>query len=105
MNWWILIRTLYSSEKIKKNEDIEKQFEKSRRYMQYLAEQGCAKPISIRNNISQITSKKAPGDKTTGLNSKSLLIPRDLEKLIRTGKNRQLDAQQLKIIRYTIYYN
>ena len=67
--------------------------------MQYLSEQGCAKPLSTHISNTQTTSKKGLTDKTTATHAKSILIPRDLEKIIRTGRNRQLDASQLKIIR------
>ena len=67
--------------------------------MQYLSEQGCAKPLSNQITNTPTTSKKGSNDKTIATNPKSVLIPRDLEKIIRTGRNCQLDASQLKIIR------
>lgn len=67
--------------------------------MQYLSEQGCAKPLSTQIINTQTTSKKGVTDKTTATHAKSILIPRDLEKIIRTARNRQLDASQLKIVR------
>ena len=96
-NWWILIRTLYSSEKLQKNESLEKEYERAKFYMQYLSDQGCAKPTLTHN--TQVNSKKGHGDKLLGTNTKSILIPRDLEKLIRTERNKQLDTTQLTAIR------
>ena len=96
-NWWTLVRTLYSSEKLQKNENLETECERAKRYMQYLSDQGCAKPILAHD--TQVISKKGPRDKSLDMNAKSILISRDLEKLIRTGRNRQLDTTQLTTIR------
>ena len=94
----MLIRSLKTFETIQNDNDFDKRFNKAKLYMQYLSDQGCAKPIS-QNSIAPTISKKGTGEKTTGMHAKSILIPRDLEKLIRTGDNRQLDMTQLKKIR------
>ena len=67
--------------------------------MLFLSDEGCAKPVQKTCDFNSNTgSKKALVDK--GSNVKSILIPRDLEKIIRSRKAPKLSTSQLQAIRY-----
>ena len=67
--------------------------------MMFLSDEGCAKPVQKPSDSnSNVVSKKAFVEK--GSNVKSILIPRDLEKIIRSKKSPKLNTSQLQAIRY-----
>ena len=95
--WRILLRALDASERLQNN-NFEEEFSSAKRYLLYLSDEGCAKPVAINDDTkTNPASKRGLGEK--GLNTKSMLIPRDLEKLIRMGRKPNLNTGQLKAIR------
>ena len=99
-NWKILLRSLKTSERLKADGPIssEIQFQEAKRYMLFLSDEGCANPGQKANDSNTNAASKKTVSK--GTNSKSILIPRDLEKIIRSRKTPKLNASQLQAIRY-----
>ena len=65
--------------------------------MQFLEDNGSAKPApSLDGSNTSLASKNA-GNKIS--NSKFMLIPRDLEKVVTAGRKQNLNTAELKIIR------
>ena len=78
------------------NSDFEKKYDITKQYLAYLLEEGCANPTAS-SIVGQTQLKKAAGDKVSY--KKPILIPRDLEKIIRSTNKTTLSTEQLGDIR------
>ena len=68
--------------------------------MVFLSNEGCAIPVKpTSDSITKQTTKKGLTEKASSNNTKSIMIPRDLEKDIRTGKRPNFNAIELQTIR------
>ena len=93
--WRILLRALDASQH-RLNSDFEKKYDITKQYLAYLLEEGCANPTASSIG-GQTQLKKAAGDKVSY--KKPILIPRDLEKIIRSTNKTTLSTEQLGDIR------
>lgn len=99
-DWKILLRALNTINQLQNTKNIDDKYDEAKRYMVFLSNEGCAIPVKhTSDSITKQTTKKGLTEKASSNNTKSIMIPRDLEKDIRTGKRPNFNAIELQTIR------